>query len=231
VGGKLIHGEIARAQRIIEGESYEVRKALYAFSEPVEAQRQTVRRRRQETLAGRAPSPGLAELCPERYHALRERVADDVLREVERRLRLLVTDRCWSEYLVEIGEMRDDSYMLGFAGQVPLSAFIREVGIAFLALEDRIDEEVARLFETLDVGPDGVDWEAAGLRGPSATWTYLVGENPFGVGGYAQVTHRPQLSFAVVFLWPLVLLSGFSYLWKKRRQRRERQAGGDAGSA
>jgi preprotein translocase subunit SecA len=223
VESDLVRREIARAQRIVEAESYETRKVLYAFSDPVEAQRRTVRARRQEALAGRARPDGLAELSPARYAALRPRVGETVLREVERRLTLLVIDRCWSEYLVEVGEMRDDSHLLAFAGRVPLSAFIRDVGVAFLALQARIDEEMARIFESLDVTTDGVDWDAAGLRGPSATWTYLVGENPFGVSGYGGLSHRPQLGFAVAFLWPLVLLSGFSHLWKRRRQRKARQ--------
>jgi preprotein translocase subunit SecA len=219
VESKLVRAEIARAQRIIESESYEMRKTLYAFSEPVEAQRQTIRRRRQEAFALEAPPAALAEMCPVRYAAVRARVGEDVLREVERRLTLLVVDRCWSEYLVEVGEMRDDSHLLAFAGRVPLSAFIRQVGVAFLALEDRIDEEMARIFESLEVTREGVDWDAAGLRGPSATWTYLVGENPFGVSGYASPSTRSQLGLAVVILWPLVLLSGLAHLWKRRRQR------------
>ena len=39
--------------------------------------------------------------------------------------------------------------------------------------------------------PTGVDWEREGLRGPSATWTYLVGENPFGASGLAE-PRRPH---------------------------------------
>jgi preprotein translocase subunit SecA len=150
-------------------------------------------------------------------------VGEAVLREVERRLSLVVIDRCWSEYLAEVGEMRDDSHLMAFAGRVPLSAFIRQTGVAFVALEERIDEEMARIFAALDVTPTGVDWDAAGLRGPSATWTYLVGENPFGVSGYAGPVTRSQLSFAVAFLWPLVLISGLAHLWK-RRQRRKQEA-------
>jgi preprotein translocase subunit SecA len=220
VEGKMLRTEIARAQRIVESETYETRKTLYAFSEPVEAQRQAIRRRRQEALERPAAFDRLAELCPERYASLRPRLGETVLREVERRLSLVVIDRCWSEYLVEVGEMRDDSHLLAFAGRVPLSAFIRQLGVAFMALEVRIDEEMARIFEALEVTPAGVDWEAAGLRGPSATWTYLVGENPFGVSGYAGPVTRSQLSFAVVLLWPLVLISGFAHLWKRRRRGR-----------
>jgi preprotein translocase subunit SecA len=219
IDGKTIRTEIARAQRIIESESYEIRKTLYAFSEPIEAQRQAIRRRRQETLERRADLDRLAELCPEKYASLLPRVGEAVLGEVERRLGLVLIDRCWSEYLAEVGEMREDSQLLAFAGRVPLSAFMRQVGVAFLALEERIDEEIARAFSALDVTSQGVDWEAAGLRGPSATWTYLVGENPFGVSGYAGSAIRSQLSFAVAFLWPLVLVSGLAHLWKRRRRR------------
>jgi preprotein translocase subunit SecA len=224
VEGKLIRNEIARAQRIIESETYEMRKTLYAFSEPVEAQRQAIRRRRQETLERQAPLDRLGELCPARYASLQPRVGETVLREVERRLSLVVIDRCWSEYLVEVGEMRDDSHLLAFAGRVPLSAFIRQVGVAFLALEERIDEEMARIFDSLDVTSAGVDWEAAGLHAPSATWTYLVGDNPFGVSGYAGPVTRSQLSFAVALLWPLVLFSGLAHLWKRRQRAAEPQA-------
>jgi preprotein translocase subunit SecA len=224
IEGKLIRLEIARAQRIVESESYEIRKALYAFSDPVELQRQTMRRRREDALAREGSLHRLAELSPERYASLERRVGEGVLRDVERRLTLIVIDRCWSEYLAEVAEMRDDSHLVAFAGRVPLSAFIRQVGVAFVALGERIDDEIARIFESLEVTPEGVDWDAAGLRGPSATWTYLVGENPFGVSGYASPISRSQLSFAVAFLWPLVLVSGFAHLWKRRQRRKAEKA-------
>jgi preprotein translocase subunit SecA len=216
-----VRAEIARAQRIIEAEAYETRKTLYAFSEPVEAQRLAIRRRRQAALAGESVVALLADLRPERYQELRAGVGERIMGDVERRLGLLVVDRCWSEYLVEVGEMRDDSHLLAFGGRVPLSEFIRQVGVAFLALEERIEEEIGRHFDSLEVTSAGVDWEAAALRAPSATWTYLVGDNPFGVSGYAGAAMRSQLSFAVAFLWPLVLVSGLAHLWRRRRARRE----------
>jgi preprotein translocase subunit SecA len=35
-------------------------------------------------------------------------------------------------------------------------------------------------FQTAPITADGVDLEAIGLQRPTATWTYLVHENPFG---------------------------------------------------
>ena len=103
---------------------------------------------------------------------------------MERRLTLLAIDRCWSDHLAELRELREDSVLLAFAGRFPLAEFHRQAGESFHALEQRIEDELVRAFEALEVAADGsVDWERTGLRGPSATWTYLVGENPFGASG------------------------------------------------
>jgi len=38
----------------------------------------------------------------------------------------------------------------------------------------------AEMFESATVTPDGIDVERTGLKRPTATWTYLVHDNPFG---------------------------------------------------
>jgi preprotein translocase subunit SecA len=144
-----------------------------------------------------------AERAAERMARLRPILADAVLADVERRLTLLMIDRCWSDQLAELRELREDSVLVAFAGRFPMAEFHREAGGTFQALESRIQDEIVRRFESLEVSARGVDWEAAGLRGPSATWTYLVGENPFGAP------------------W-LVLLHGMGVLWARRRRRRGR---------
>jgi preprotein translocase subunit SecA len=213
----LVGTEIARAQRIVEGESFEIRKTLYAYSDLVESQRLAIQRWRRSVLDGSASLERLAEGSAERHAHLRASVGEGLLREVERRLTLLTIDRCWSEYLAEVREMREDSVLLAFAGKVPLAEFYRDLGRAFVALEQRIDDELVRAFEALEITPAGVDWERAGLRGPSATWTYLVGENPFGASGQLSPFHRPVIGMAAaVFPW-LLLLHGLGILGKRRR--------------
>jgi hypothetical protein len=73
---------------------------------------------------------------------------------------------------------------------------------------------------SLVIGPDGVDWDTSGLRGPSATWTYLIGENPFGAGAGLSPFHRPQVLFAAAALAPLFVVSGLAVLWKRFHTRR-----------
>ena len=151
---------------------------------------------------------------------LRPVVGQAILDEVERRLTLLAIDRCWSDHLAELREMREDSVLLAFAGRFPLAEFHHQAGESFQALEDRIEDEVVRDFERIEITPDGVDWEREGLRGPSATWTYLVGENPFGASGLLSPAGRiGSVAAAAGAPW-LVLLQGLSVFWERRRRRK-----------
>ncbi len=133
---------------------------------------------------------------------------------------LLAIDRCWSDHLAELREMREDSVLLAFAGRFPLAEFHRMAGESFQALEDRIEDEVVRDFERITITPEGVDWEREGLRGPSATWTYLVGENPFGASGLASPAGRTGMVAAAMGAPWLVLLHGLGVFWERRRRRK-----------
>ncbi len=220
IEGHLIRGEIARAQRIIEDESFRIRKTLHAYSEPVERQRQAIERWRTALLRREPTDEVLAAQCPERWARLLPLVGAEVLGEIERRVLLVIIDRAWSDYLAEAREMRDDSFLLAFAGKLPLAEFHREIGQSFLALEDHIPEAAGQTFEGLAITADGVDWDQAGLRGPSATWTYLVGENPFGAGGMLNPNTRAALTFAAAAVPFLVIVQWAVMLWSKRRARR-----------
>jgi preprotein translocase subunit SecA len=64
----------------------------------------------------------------------------------------------------------------------PLAEFHREAVALFGRLLDEVEERSAETFRTATITADGVDLDAAGLKRPSATWTYLVQDNPFGTG-------------------------------------------------
>ena len=51
---------------------------------------------------------------------------------------------------------------------------------SFNHLFDEAAQRSAESFETVPITADGADLGAAGLKRPSATWTYLVQDNPFG---------------------------------------------------
>jgi preprotein translocase subunit SecA len=219
VASRLLRAEIARAQRIVEDEGYRLRRTLFGYSEIVEKQRRAIQRWRTRVLERAEPQHLLAERAGARYERLRPSVGQGVLDDVERRLTLLAIDRCWSDHLAELREMREDSVLLAFAGRFPLAEFHRMAGESFQALEDRIEEEVVRDFERITFTHEGVDWEREGLRGPSATWTYLVGENPFGASGLASPAGRTGMVAAAMGAPWLVLLHGLGVFWERRRRR------------
>jgi preprotein translocase subunit SecA len=45
---------------------------------------------------------------------------------------------------------------------------------------DEIGARSAETFATVPITADGADLAGAGLKRPSATWTYLVQDDPFG---------------------------------------------------
>ncbi len=219
VESRVLRAEIARAQRIVESEGWELRRTLHGYSDIVEKQRRAIGRWRAAVLERREAPHLLAERARERCDRLRPIVGPAVLDEVERRLLLLAIDRCWSDHLSELREMREDSVLLAFAGRLPLAEFHRQAGESFPALEERIVDETVGDFGRIEVTPAGVDWEREGLRGPSATWTYLVGENPFGASGMLSPAGRTASVAAAAGVPWLVLLQGLGILWERRRRR------------
>lgn len=216
---RLLRAEIARAQRVVEDEGFQMRRTLFGYSDIVERQRRAIQRWRSAVLDGREPRHLLADRAGERHERLLPMIGQKVLDEVERRLTLLAIDRCWSDHLAELRELREDSVLLAFAGRFPLAEFHRQAAESFQALEARIEDEAVRDFERISITTDAVDWEREGLRGPSATWTYLVGENPFGASGMISPAGRTGTLAAAAGVPWLVLLQGLGVLWERRRRR------------
>jgi len=222
VDSRVLAYEIARAQRIIEGETFDTRRRLWELSAVVESQRQLLQGWRQEVLAGETRSGVFEERCSERRIELSESLGGELLEEIERRLTLIVTDRCWSDHLADLRRIRDGIHVVGFVGKDPAAEFCREAGAAFVDLQETIEDEIAAAFADLQVTSGGVDWEGQGLVGPSSTWTYLVSDAPFGGNTMRQLANRAGFAAIgaiaaapVLFVWGLVLH------WRRRRLKAE----------
>jgi preprotein translocase subunit SecA len=214
----LIHREIDRAQRIIEGQNFETRKTLHDYSSLVERQRRFIQRWRRAILEGDGGAGLLEEESPGRHAELRRFVDVEILREVERQISLRVIDRCWSEHLAEISEIRTGIHLVRLGGETPLDEFHKRAGDAFQALIHRIEEEIVRTFESVEVSPEGVDWDSESLRTPSSTWTYVVNDDPFDPNPMTGMAHSAAFgAVGTVFLWPILLAWG---LWQRLRRRR-----------
>jgi preprotein translocase subunit SecA len=176
----VIGREIARAQRIIEGQNFEIRRTLWNYSSVVEEQRKIIHRMRRDVLLSGISSNLLAQQASERFGKLRASVGEEVLRKVERHITLFHIDRCWADYLAQIDHVREGIHLFSAGGQNPLNEFHRIVADAFQALMRRINEEIVKTFNTAEITEEGIDMIREGLVRPTSTWTYLINDNPFG---------------------------------------------------
>ncbi len=215
----LIHKEVARAQRISEGECFDIRRRLSDYSAMVETQRRLIEDWRQEVLTGTTHLTLLERQAAERWQTLKETVDPNLLHRIERRLTLIAIDRCWSDHLEALQRARDEQHWVQLDGRVPLAEFCRFAGNAFDQLLEHIDEEILQRFHSIQITAKGVDWQAEGLQGPSATWTYLVSDNLFANSLFQTLAVRPTFFLGAIVMWPV--LFGWA-LWQNVRNRRRR---------
>jgi preprotein translocase subunit SecA len=177
--------EIEHAQRIIEGQSFDVRRSLYKYTTLIELQRGLIQGRRDEILTGTTGDPGaglFAEREPALFAEALRRYGAARLADWERRATLYCLDRCWSDHLAWVQDTREAIHLVSLGGKTPIDEFQRQATAEFLDLEGRIGEavaaELAALVKKDEISP--LDLER--LKGPSSTWTYLVNEDQFGWG-------------------------------------------------
>jgi len=222
-GGTIDHPavrrEVARVQRIAEGQHGDIRRRLLGFWQQLEHQRAELQAWRQDVLEGREEKSLLAERSPRRWSQLSEACGADLLWEIERRITLVTLDRCWSDHLAEMQAVRDEVHLVQLGGRDPFVEFCRTAQAAFEALLARIDDTIVESFERIEITAGGVDWEREGLRGPSSTWTYLVNDNVFGNNTFLTMANRASFGlWAVLVCWWLLLPWALVLHWRRWRK-------------
>jgi preprotein translocase subunit SecA len=180
IDDEIVAKEIARAQRIIENQNFEIRRTLWQYTYVIEEHRKIIFNKRDDVLFAQSPLTLLAAQSPQRYKNLRTTIGDEVLQKVERQITLFHIDRCWSYYLSHIDHIREGIHLFRMSGKNPLDEFHKIIAKAFKELKDTINSEIVRTFETAEITADGIDMEKAGLKNPTSTWTYLINDDPLG---------------------------------------------------
>src|SRR5207244_8870967 len=140
----------------------------------IEHQRGVLLENRDELLATDLAATELAALAGERWTELSEIVDEDVLSDAARLIMLFHLDRCWTEHLAFLTDVRETIHLRALARETPIDEFHRAAIPAFRKIPDEIAERSAETFTSAKITEDGVDLEDAGLRRPTSTWTYLV---------------------------------------------------------
>jgi preprotein translocase subunit SecA len=176
----LVHDEqvdyaVEHAQRVAEGVNHEIHRNTWRYSVVVEQQRKALAERRERLLTTDVAADMLRAKLPENC----EDVDDDVLSAAARSIALYHLDRLWAEHLAELSEVREGVHLRALGRLDPLDEFHRAAVPAFQKLIPEIEVRTIDTFADVDLS-DGWEPAAAELVRPSATWTYLVHDNPFG---------------------------------------------------
>jgi preprotein translocase subunit SecA len=178
IDNPILIREIARTQRIVEGQNVEIRKTLWKYSAVVEAQRRSLMEWRQAILHG-LEVPGVWRRVAEKRAELAAAVGEDALGRAERLVTLYEIDRCWRDHLSLVADVREGTHLVSLGGQDPLAHFTRTITMAFHRLEETVDDRVLEALGRIHVDGQGLDLSRLQLKSPSSTWTYLVNDDPF----------------------------------------------------
>jgi preprotein translocase subunit SecA len=179
ITGPEVDRAVAHAQRVAEGVSFEIHRNTWRYGVLIERQRQLVADRRAELLTTGAAAELLEERS-KRYADVVSEIGDEPTARIARLIALYHLDEGWADHLALLGDIREGVHLRALGRQDPLDEFHRSAIPAFRDFMARAEEKSVETFDEADIlGPDWTP-DSAGLLRPSATWTYMVHDNPFG---------------------------------------------------
>ena len=206
IDNPVFKNEISRVQRIIEGQNLEIKITLCRYSFMVERQRGILFEMRRDSMNAIAVSEFFQKNSPDQYSRFCTIAGEDLVRDIGRRILIMHIDTHWSEYLAEVNDIREGIHLRRYGSQDPLHVFNNIVIDLFETVQEKIQRDSVETFNNLQVSANSVDSHENGLKAPSATWTYLVNDNPFETAFLTQSVDSVGLSFGVLLAWPLMLL-------------------------
>ncbi|MEU8239824.1 accessory Sec system translocase SecA2 [Actinoplanes missouriensis] len=166
---------VEHAQRVAEGVNYEIHRNTWRYSQIIEQQRLLLAERRERLLTSEVAAIMLLEKSAEKA----KETDEDVLSDAARAIALFHLDRLWADHLAFLSEVREGVHLRALGKLDPLDEFHRAAVPAFQELLTQVETRTIETFEEVDLA-DGWQPERAEIVRPSATWTYLVHDNPFG---------------------------------------------------
>jgi preprotein translocase subunit SecA len=176
----VVHDEqveyaVEHAQRVAEGVNHEIHRNTWRYSVVIEQQRIALAERRERLLTSEVAAIMLLERSPEKA----KETDEDILSDAARQIALFHLDRLWAEHLAELSEVREGVHLRALGRLDPLDEFHRAAVPAFQKVFTDIEARTIETFEETDLS-EGWQPDRAEIVRPSATWTYLVHDNPFG---------------------------------------------------
>jgi len=215
----LVRKEINRIQRIIEGQNSNIKITLYNYSWIIEKKRKTIVDRRQDLFNSNTASKFYRLKSPLKFKKYESLVGSNKLNKICEFITLYHIDKYWSQYLIEIADIREGIHLRRIGGQVPLIEFQKLAIMLFDQLLNKLDETLVKDFNHLQIKSKDFDIERQGFKTPSATWTYLVSDNPFeNQFGFQLMGNIGLSAGAALIFGPLMSLYPLFRKFKRRKE-------------
>jgi preprotein translocase subunit SecA len=214
IDNAIIRREIDRMQRIIEGQHLEIKKTLCKYSSMIEQQRTIMSDKREDVLNTSLAPAFFASKSPEKFSEYTSLVGETQVNSLCRNILLTCIDTSWSQYLADIADIREGNHLHRIGGQDPYFEFQKFVVTRFTDLLQELEDKAIHIFTTMQINGESIEYAEQGLKTPSATWTYLINDNPFERHFDMQIFGKIGLSFDAAILMALYLIV------KKLRKKR-----------
>lgn len=178
---------VEHCQRVTEGQLLEIHSQTWKYNKLLADHREIVDERRASLLDTDTAWRELAEHNPQRVHEL-SYLPSDVREQAARDIMLFHLDNEWSEHLALMDDVRESIHLRAIARETPIDEYHRIAVREFKDLANRAVEKAVETFATVEIDEQGAHLSKAGWKRPSATWTYMVSDNPLASSGNSVVS-------------------------------------------
>ncbi|MBI4768273.1 MAG: accessory Sec system translocase SecA2 [Deltaproteobacteria bacterium] len=208
IDNRVLGGEINRLQRIIEGQNLEIKKTLFKYSDTIDQQRRVLFDIRWEWLNAQSALDFFISRSPEKLAAYRSQIDENYLKAMSQKILLHCLDASWSHYLAHMAEIREGIHLQRLGGLDPFFEFQKLAVTGFSNLIKEIEKKAVDLFNALRITGQDILLEGPPLKRPSATWTYLINDDPFdNLPGLKLIRNIGFSSGAgLIYNWPFLFL-------------------------
>lgn len=176
---KRVQDFVEHCQRVTEGQLLEIHAQTWRYNQLLADQREIIDARRDRLLDTDQAWRELSERAPERAAELESAgIPYDVLEDAARQIMLYHLDDQWAEHLALMDDVRESIHLRAIARETPLDEYHRIAVREFKELAQRGVDNAVETFHSVTIDADGAHLDAEGLARPSATWTYMVSDNP-----------------------------------------------------
>ncbi|MEO5311835.1 accessory Sec system translocase SecA2 [Corynebacterium sp. c24Ua_83] len=181
---KKVQQFVDHCQRVTEGQMLDIHATTWKYNKMIKDQRDIVNDRRDTLLDTSAAWDDLSYHNVDRAAELKKQgISEEVLEQAAREIMLFHLDNEWSEHLAYLDDVRESIHLRAIARESPIDEFHRMSIAAFGELAERAVNKARETFDEVEITSEGAQLGELGLHKPSATWTYMVNDNPLSSSG------------------------------------------------